>query len=270
MNFRKDATGGERGAKERLDMNDILNHPVITERYFFPRQGRPQHERVFQGVDGTRLVCAHRVPHSGARTLVHFHGNGEIVSDYDDGYVDSLLSLGVNVLMVEYRGYGASQGSPELGKMLEDVRFVREQCGLTPSETIVYGRSVGAIFAVEWAFQEPQIAGLILESGVADPYQRLAIRLTPEELGCEEKELRAACDRHLNHQTKLVGYLGPLLVLHAAGDTLVEPDHARAHMSYAQGARKELVLFERGGHNTILGANWKDYLRCLKTFLDSL
>jgi pimeloyl-ACP methyl ester carboxylesterase len=251
-------------------MNQILNHPVISQRYFFPRQGRPQHLREFEGVDGTRLGCAYRAPHAGAKTLVHFHGNGEIVADYDDGYVDSLLSLGVNVLMVEYRGYGASQGSPELGNMLADVECVRKQCGLKPEETVIYGRSVGAIFAVEWASQEPEIAGLILESGVADPYQRLAIRLEPGELGCTTEELRAACDQHLNHRDKLARYVAPLLVMHASGDTLVEPDHARAHMSYAPGTDKELVLFERGGHNTVLSANWKQYLSSLKAFVDRL
>src|SRR5690606_25589470 len=120
-----------------------------------------------------------------------------------------------------YRGYGASEGTAQLGKMLEDVRCVREQCGLKPSETVVYGRSVGAIFAVEWAYQEPGIAGLILESGVADPYQRLALRLRASELGCTDQELQAACDRFLNHQAKLAEYRNPMLVLHAAGDTLV-------------------------------------------------
>src|SRR5690606_31281635 len=118
-------------------------------------------------------------------------------------------------------------------------------------ETVVYGRSVGAIFAVEWAYQEPGIAGLILESGVADPYQRLALRLRASELGCTDQELQAACDRFLSHQAKLAEYRNPLLVLHAAGDTLVEPEHAHAHMQYARSEDKELVLFPKGGHNTV-------------------
>ncbi len=251
-------------------MHEILNHHIISERYFFPRSGEPRHPKTFEGADGCRLGCAHQAPHANAKTLVHFHGNGEIVSDYDDGYTDSLLALGVNVLMVEYRGYGASEGTPELGKMLEDVRLVREQSGLKPSETVVYGRSVGAIFAVEWASQEPSIAGLILESGVADPYQRLAIRMEARELGCTDQELEAICDQYLNHRTKLADYRAPLLVMHAAGDTLVQPVHARAHMEYASGEDKELVMFPRGGHNTVLSANWEQYLQSLKAFLERL
>lgn len=251
-------------------MNSILNHPVISQRYFFPRPGKPRHPIEFTGYGGVKLGCAWQKPHSGAKTLVHFHGNGEIVADYDDGYTDSLLALGVNVLMAEYRGYGFSEGVPQLHNMLEDVRCLREQSGLKPHETIVYGRSVGAVFAVEWAFQEPGIAGLILESGVADPYQRLAIRLDPEELGCSEAVLRDACDTYLNHKKKLESFRSPLLVMHARGDTLVQPDHARAHMEYAQGERKELVMFDKGDHNSILFANWSDYLSTMKRFVNSL
>jgi pimeloyl-ACP methyl ester carboxylesterase len=125
---------------------------------------------------------------------------------------------------------------------------------------------VGAIFAVEWVAQESGIAGLVLESGVADPYQRLALRMSGRELGVSEEALREACFEHLDHQKKLSRYEGPALVLHAAGDTLVEPDHARAHMSYLRG-RKKLVLFPSGGHNTVLAANWNQYLEELRTFL---
>lgn len=247
---------------------DLLNHPIITERYFFPRPGQPRQARDFLAPDGVRLRC---LEHSigATRTLVHFHGNGEIVSDYEDGYLKSVAALGVNLLMVEYRGYGGSGGTAELGKMLDDVRVVRESCALRPDQVILYGRSVGAIFAVEWAFQEPGVAGLVLESGVADPLQRLAIRMTPQELGVEEDELRAVCEAHLNHQQKLRDFPGALLVMHAQGDTLVGSDHALAHMEYAVRARKKLVLFPRGDHNTAMSANWSSYLESLAEFFRS-
>lgn len=249
---------------------DILNHPIIGERYFFPRPGRPLQSRTFTGKDGCSLVCSHRTPHPGAKTVVHFHGNGETVADYDDGYAESICALGVNLLMVEYRGYGDSQGEPRLGHMLEDVEAVRLQSELKASETILYGRSVGAIFAVEWVSQEPKVAGLILESGVADPFERLALRLSASELGVSDGELREACDAYLDHQKKLSDYHGPMLVMHAAGDTLVEPSHAQAHMSYAPTEEKKLVLFPKGGHNTVLSANWTEYLQHLQSFIDEI
>lgn len=248
----------------------LLDHPIISERYFFPRPGRPRRPLLFEGVDGTRLCCSESKSEGADLTLVHFHGNGEIVADYDDGYQQALAALGVNVMMLEYRGYGDSGGTSQLGKMLQDVACLREQCGLEPARTVVYGRSVGAIFAVEWASQQPGLGGLILESGVADPYQRLAIRLSAAELGVTDQELRKACELCLDHRRKLSAYSGPLLVLHAERDSLVGAEHARAHMEYYQGERGKLVLFPRGDHNTVLGANWSEYLQELGQFLSSL
>jgi len=247
----------------------LLDHQIISERYFFPRSGDPRTAVDFVGTDGVQIRCSKSTPRKNAKTLVHFHGNGEIVADYDDGYLESLADLGVNVLMVEYRGYGGSQGQPQLGKMLADVALIREQCGLSSSETILYGRSVGAIFAVEWARLDPNIAGLILESGVADPYQRLVIRLEAQELNTDTETLKRACDAYLNHKTKLAEYRNTLLVLHAANDTLVTPDHAQAHMDYCPSDQKKLVLFPRGNHNTIIGANWAEYLAEIQAFIAS-
>ena len=250
-----------------MNQPDLFDHPVISERYFFPRPGQPSSYRDFQTPDGVRLRCLESRPHPGAKTLVHDHGNGEIVADYVNDYVDAIVGLGVNLLMVEYRGYGGSTGQPQLGRMLADVAAVRTACGLSPEETVLYGRSVGAIFAVEWAFQEPKIAGLILESGVADPMQRLEIRLDPQELGVDRAHFEAACAQRLDHREKLSGYFGPLLVLHAAHDTLVTAEHAQRHMKWAPGPDKRLVLFPRGDHNDVMAANWADYLQQLSDFL---
>ena len=249
---------------------ELLNHSLISERYFFPRPGEPKNFLDFKAADGVRIRCSQSTPREGQKTLIHFHGNGEIVADYDDGYSDSMAALGVNLLMIEYRGYGGSEGESQLGKMLQDVSCIREQCGIKAEDIVVYGRSVGAIFAVEWARQDPNISGLILESGVADPFQRIILRMSASELGVEDETLRVTCDAYLNHETKLQEYRNPLLVLHAAHDTLVTPDHAQAHMDYCRSEVKRLVLFPRGGHNTVLGANWKEYLKEIASFLSEL
>jgi pimeloyl-ACP methyl ester carboxylesterase len=180
--------------------------------------------------------------------------------------VEDVAGLGVNLLLVEYRGYGGSTGSPQLGKMIDDVSVVRQACGLAPQDTFLYGRSVGAIFAVEWASQQPDIAGLILESGVANPHQRLAIRLDPEELGVDPATFAAACAERLDHRAKLAAYSGPLLVFHAAGDSLVGVDHAHSHMEWAASSEKQLVLFPRGDHNTIMTYNWSQMRAHMREF----
>ncbi len=247
----------------------MLNHHLIAERYFFPRPDRPHPLTAVTCRDGVALHCAHYQRHQGARTLVHFHGNGETVADYQPDYVESLLSLGVNLFMVEYRGYGGSGGAPRLGQLLDDVADLENFLGLKPEQVVVYGRSVGSIMAVEWIHRYPETAGLILESGIADPGQRLLLRMRPEELGVDMEEFRGQVAARLDHQAKLGGYRRPGLILHAAGDSLVTPDHARHNHGWLAG-RKKLVMFPRGDHSTIMGVNWEEYLQELKSFVESL
>ncbi len=244
----------------------MLDHETITQRYFFPRPGQPTEYRDVVAADGVGLRCYEHRPHPGARTLIHYHGNGEIVCDYIPDYVEAVAALGVNLLLVEYRGYGGSGGRPQLGKMLEDVTVVRLACGLRPEDCFVYGRSVGAIFAVEWAAQAGSLAGLILESGVADPRQRLLMRLDPAELGVSQESFDAAMRAHLHHEQKLSRYHGPLLVLHAAGDSLVGVEHAHLHMRWCRSLDKQLVVFEEGDHNDVMACNWNAYLGHLGKF----
>ncbi len=248
-------------------MDELLDHPVISERYFFPRPDQPPEYRDFSTPDGVRLRCFEHRPHPGAKTLVHYHGNGEVVADYLHDFVGDVSDLGLNLLLVEYRGYGGSTGQARLGKMLDDVTTVREGCGLAPEEVVLYGRSVGAIFALEWVSQDPKVAGLVLESGVADPHQRLALRLDPAELGVDRETFSAACARRLSHQSKLSNYHGRVLVFHAINDSLVELNHAQLHMEWSKSPEKKLVTFHRGDHNTILTYNWREMLEHLRDFI---
>lgn len=248
-------------------MDELLDHPVISERYFFPRPDQPPEYRDFLTPDGVRLRCFEHRPHPGVKTLVHYHGNGEVVADYLHDFVGDVAELGLNVLLVEYRGYGGSTGQARLGKMLDDVTTVREGCGLASEEVVLYGRSVGAIFALEWISQDPEVAGLVLESGVADPHQRLALRLDPAELGVDQETFLAACAQRLSHQSKLSNYHGPLLVFHAINDSLVELNHAQLHMEWSKSPDKKLVTFHRGDHNTILTYNWREMLEHLRGFV---
>ena len=251
-------------------MEDLLDHPVISERYFFPRPDQPPEYRDFTTPDGERLRCFEHRPHPQGKTLVHFHGNGEVVADYLHDFVGDVAALGLNVLLVEYRGFGGSTGRPQLAKMLGDVRTVRESCGIPSKDVVLYGRSVGAIFAVEWASQDSEIAGLILESGVANPHQRLVLRLDPAELGVDKAAFEAACNEHLNHESKLARYLGPFLVFHAINDSIVELNHAQLHMEWSKSPGKRLITFHRGDHNTIMTYNWREMLQRLKEFIEAL
>jgi alpha-beta hydrolase superfamily lysophospholipase len=246
----------------------ILNHRLISERYFFPRRA-PVTTPLFVEAEGARLACYLAAPHPDAQTLVHFHGNGEVVADYIPDYVEALTSAGVNVFLAEYRGYGRSTGEPALGAMLADVEPIFRALGCAPERVIAYGRSVGSIYAIELAARYPQLGGLVLESGISDVLERILLRVQPSDLGVSLATLTAAVSAHLDHAAKLSRYKGPLLVMHAADDDLVDATHAQRNWAAAGCApeQKTLCMFKRGGHNGLMSENWPAYIQALRQFI---
>ena len=247
-------------------MADLLNHPLIATRYFFPG-GRSPASRIDVAVDGAILACGlHRVDPDGF-TVVHFHGNGEVVADWQ-GTLDPFINrLGWDLLLAEYRGYGGSTGEPLLGTMLDDVSEVIAAAG-PPEKLVVMGRSVGSFFALEAVSRFPTIAGLILESAIADPMERILLRVSPRELGGSRGDV-AAMEARLDHRAKIAGFTGPTLILHTRFDGLVDVTHALRLKEWAGGGAT-LRLFDRGDHNSILRENADDYLAAIASFLGTV
>jgi len=250
-------------------MASLLDHPLVTSRYFFPRRASLEAPFVVPTRDGYRLACYRAMTHPGALTVLHFHGNAEIVADYVPGVADTFSSFGVNVVFAEYRGYGGSTGTPSVGAMLDDANTVFRAIGVPADRVVAFGRSLGSLFAVEIAARNPSLAGLVLESGIADPLEPELLRVTPEDVGLTPEAFRAEVDARVNQQDKLRGYTGPLLVLHTAGDRLIPVSHAERAFSWGGGRPedKALVVFERGDHGSIYPENRREYLERVGMFL---
>lgn len=249
-------------------INSILNHPLISQRYFFPsRVNLP--DPFWVDVDGAKLACYYHQPYPNAKTIVHFHGNGEVAGDYLSDFVPAVEQLGCNCFLAEYRGYGMSTGIPALETMLNDAKRIITATGQSPERLVLFGRSVGSIYAIHAASRFPHIAGLIIESGIADPLERLLLRIAPEELGVSEAQLQTAVEQSLNHQTKLARFNGATLVMHTRHDGLVDVTHADRLYAWA-GPPKTLQIFERGNHNSILYANYQAYVQTIQKFIAAL
>jgi len=249
-------------------VTDILNHPLISERYFFPHAGNFSNP-FWVDCGDAKLACSYHEIDPAAKTLIHFHGNGEIVDDWQGDFVGLIQRIGCNVFLAELRGYGQSTGEPQLGKMVEDVVPTINALQRPISDLIFFGRSVGSIFAIEAAAKFPQAAGLILESGVADVLERLLLRVESGELGVTAEELEMAVDQQLNHQRKLSNYPGPVLVMHTQHDGLVDVSHGQRLYDWVPG-RKKLKIFPHGNHNDIMYVNAREYFQLLTEFVGSL
>lgn len=243
----------------------FLDHPNLSARYFYPWPNHLDEPFLVQG-DGFVLACRYRRVGTECPTIIHFHGNGEFVDDYLGEFEERIAAMGANLLLAEYRGYGMSSGTPALADMLDDVRLLVEASGAAPERIIFFGRSLGSLYAVHGASLYPRAAGLIVESGIADPLERILMRIEPRHVEADEEQLRSAVRRHLNQRRKIVAFHGRVMIMHARRDDMVDVSHAKRLYSWAC-QPKELVLFERGDHATILAANREAYFSAIRQFI---
>ena len=249
--------------------DSILDHPAISGRYLFP-QPRYVDDPFMVEVAGAELACYRRIIDPDKLTMVHFHGNGEAVADYIPDMAEVFAELDLNSLFVEYREYGSSTGLARLVAMLGDGETAIKAAGLSPERVIAFGRSIGTLYAIELVHRQPEVAGLILESGIADPAERFLTYADLKAAGITESDVVAEVERHFNHEKKLSEYKNPLLILHTENDGLIDVRHAERNHQWAGSTRKRLLRFPFGNHNTIFGINMKEYLAAVSDFVDAI
>ena len=249
--------------------DSILDHPAISGHYLFP-QPRYVDDTFMVEVAGAELACYRRIIDPDKFTMVHFHGNGEAVADYIPDMADIFADLGLNSLFVEYREYGDSTGQAQLVAMLGDGEAAIKAAGLAPERVIAFGRSIGSLYAIELVHRQPAVAGLILESGIADASERFLTYADLTAAGVSESDVVAEVKRHFNHKKKLSRYKNPLLILHTENDGLIDISHAERNHRWAGSTQKRLVRFPLGNHNTIFGINAREYLAAIRSFVDAM
>lgn len=196
-----------------------------------------------------------------APLLIWFHGNAETVAALAP-LLREFRPPGVAVLAVDYRGYGASTGSPTTANTAHDVwdiwEWLTRQPGVDSTRILVYGRSIGTGPAVHLASTRP-VAGLIIESAFTS--------------------LRALARRHypffpsflapgqFDNLGAIALVQSPILVIHGAQDGIIPTGMGRALADRA-GARAELWLIAGADHNDTYDSGGDEYVRRFKQFIE--
>lgn len=199
--------------------------------------------------------------------ILFFHGNGEIVSDYDD--LGPLYKrLGLNFMAVDYRGYGRSGGRPTVTDMMRDAHRVLAfvQRWLTENKhtgpLIVMGRSLGSASAIELAHHYPhQVKGLIVESGFAYGDPLLAL------LGVDLNALKIKPGM-FDNLDKIKTYHQPTLIIHAEYDHIIPFRDGQALYDAIEAGDKVLVKVPGANHNTIFAHGLEAYMSAVKDLAD--
>jgi alpha-beta hydrolase superfamily lysophospholipase len=237
----------------------VIDSDVFNEALFFPRPDTSVAPLgsvdLIVSVAGAELhVRRHAAPQARC-TLLLFHGNGEVVADYDTA-VDQFAAAGAALAVVDYRGYGQSSGTPTLRALVEDTRAVADAIG----PQIVMGRSLGGAAAHElYARPTASMLGVVLESAFSDLAGLVRRR------GLEPPALSPADRATFDPLVKLPAGKLPLLVLHGARDHLIAASEAETALRVAGSTDKQLVLVPGRGHNDV---SFSDvYWRALADFI---
>jgi pimeloyl-ACP methyl ester carboxylesterase len=159
-----------------------------------------------------------------------------------------------------------SSGEPALAAMLDDVGLIVKASGAPPDKIIFFGRSLGSLYAVHGASLYPEAAGLIIESGLAEPLERILVRVEPYQLGVTMEALERAVAQQLDQKRKIGAFAGRTLIMHTRNDDLVSVSHGEKLFAWAKGP-KEKLIFERGDHNTVIAVNFKAYMSAVERLI---
>ena len=183
-----------------------LDKPEVLMNLFHPRHERwekegseSQEKELLIPVEGDQLIGAKfHLSEPGNPVILFFHGNGEIVSDYDEIAL-YYLKNGLSFLLAGYRGYGKSTGEPTASAMIQDSHTIFEyvkrwlEMNGYRGPIIVMGRSLGSASALEISSKyQNEVSGLVIESGFAHTINLLStLGINTGKLGLkEEKGLR--------------------------------------------------------------------------------
>jgi len=194
--------------------------------------------------------------------LIFLHGNAGNISHRLDKLA-VLHGLGVSILLLDYRGYGASEGQPDEAGLYRDAEAAWDWLAARPwppERIVAYGESLGGTVAVELGVRRP-LGGLVLES---TPTSILAVARHHYPLLPVGLFLAARYDALAR-----IGHLRtPVLVLHSPDDEIVPFAMAEALHGAAAGSKRLVRL--AGGHNDAFLRAGATYREALRDFLSTL
>lgn len=218
----------------------------------------------FNSADGTRLngwfFESQMKP--VAATIIFFHGNGGNITNV--GWLGQRFAKhGFNVLLFDYRGYGASEGVPadESGLYADGdaaVAFVMNK-GIRPDQIILYGQSLGTAVVCDVA-SRGQFGAVVLESGFSS-----ASSLAANALPWLPRWLHFLGRNRFESARKLANVRAPILIAHGDPDGTIPT--SESHLLFASANEPRQLLIVPGAGHVVFGAAGEKYLSQVEQFM---
>ncbi|HTY27050.1 MAG TPA: alpha/beta hydrolase [Mycobacterium sp.] len=226
----------------------VLQRQFIFPRHLVPHPGEPdmsilgaEAEWLDTGsgrVESWYLRAAGAAAGRPGPAIIFAHGNGELI-DYWPGELKPLAAAGIGVLLVEFPGYGRSQGTPSQERILEVFTRAYDRLAARPEvdrgRIVLMGRSLGGGAVCDLSLQRPA-AALVLLSTFTSIRSYAGRYLAPGFLIRDPFDNLAAVGR----------YDGPVLIVHGRFDPVAPFRHGEQLKAAAR--RGRLIAYD-AGHN---------------------
>ncbi|PSO51053.1 MAG: phospholipase [Cyanobacteria bacterium SW_9_44_58] len=204
-------------------------------------------------------------PSPEAPVLLYLHGNGGNVGA-NLPRVQRYYAIGFSVFLMDYRGYGWSEGRfPSESRMYEDAetawQYLVNQREIPPEQLYVFGHSLGGAIALELATRQPQIPGLAIEGSFTS-----IIDMARDRGSYSWLPINWLLTQRFNSLKKLRSLDMPILFIHGTDDPIVPAEMSQTLYQAASG-RKELWFVENAGHNDVAAVAGKAYEKRIWHFL---
>jgi len=226
----------------------------------------------FESSDGVRLhgwYCTPNrkagdgfVPVASQMVLLWFHGNAGNLS-YRYEMIRKMMALPAQVFIIDYRGYGRSDGHPTEQGLYLDARaawdYLTNERDVPAKRIIIFGKSLGGVPAIDLASQvEP--AGLIVQSSFSSARDMAAVVMPFLP--------RVLLHTKMDSVSKLGRVRCQKLFIHSRADEVVPYELGRRLYEAAPEPR-EFYEVEGAPHNSTDIVGGKPYYEELRKFLTS-
>lgn len=211
--------------------------------------------------DGVRINAWFLADSASPKALLWFHGNAENIGMGLE-QMKALSRLGINVLAIDFRGYGKSEGSPsEAGVYLDGeagYQYLVESRHFEPRNIFIYGHSLGGAVATEVAFRH-QCGGLIVESSFTSmrDMARHVMKIPFMEYVTKSR---------FDSIAKIAQVRAPVMIIHGREDKLIP--FSMGQRLYAAAHEPKTFLATQSGHDDPYIMGGKEYWDRWRTFIN--
>ncbi len=198
--------------------------------------------------------------------VLYLHGNGLNVGANVE-HANRFHRLGLSVFLIDYRGYGKSQGEfPTESQVYEDAQlawdYLVKQRGINPKQIYIYGHSLGGAIAIDLAVRHAEAAGLIVEGSFTSAramvdFQSGVYWMFPIDLLLTQR---------FDSIAKVDRLQMPVLFIHGTADTIVPVEMSKKLFVVAP-EPKQLYIVPDAGHNNLAEFAGGEYLQRISQFV---